>query len=181
MSSISVARKKSHDMPAKVRYRKATKQPRSECLLRRRSRMKRVTTKMFGIIGLLIDFLIVVGFGVLILLCNLPSDPIHQGTGLAWMAILFLLVYVSLLFYLVDGIFSLVKSCRRIDPVFNTVLFLTALLANICGFGALCALQIDSALITRFPEIFLRLGAALHLAIPALEIISIDRLVKKRR
>ena len=145
--------------------------------------MKNAIAKTFGIIGLSIEIAVAVGFGAFVILIRLPDSPIHQGIGLAWLAVLWLLLRVSLLFYLIDGFFSLVRSCRRIDPVFNTVLFLTTLLANIYDFAlpyiASFFLKNDLAVPALFSNAVLCLGAILYLAIPILEIISIVRLVKK--
>lgn len=125
--------------------------------------MKKIYIKIPAIIGL---FLNVLGLGLFIYVLS-SLNPEYRGTGLALLSICFLTAVVSLIFYFIDAILSIIMAIMKINPIFNIILASVIILPVVL---LICCKQFYTGLlIVYYSIVFL------------LEIISIIKNIKQKR
>ncbi len=87
--------------------------------------MKRLSSKIFAMIAMLIAML---SFGLLItsFIVSLNEVDPEKGVSKSFALWVFALIVsmLSLVFYLIDAVLSMIKAFQKIHPIFNTVLSL---------------------------------------------------------
>ena len=85
--------------------------------------MRDFTTKIHAIIGMAIS---VVSFGLLItsLILGLIESPTEFGlsNSFSFWVLSVIVAMISLLFYIIDALLSIVKAFKKVDPIFNSLL-----------------------------------------------------------
>lgn len=130
--------------------------------------MKEPGTKAYAIIAMVIS-LISFGLMVAAFVLALTEAPIYGGVSRSFAHWVFgmIVAYLSLFFYFVDAILSIINAINKIHPVFNTVL-------SVMLIGAIpMALFVGGGL-----GINIYIWNAYHLTIFILEIISIVKHIK---
>ena len=130
--------------------------------------MKETSIKTQAIIGMIIS-LVSFSFMIASLVVMLTETPVDEGVSRSFALWVFgmIVAYLSLIFYLVDAVLSVIKIFYKIHPVFNTVLAIMLI-------GAIpMALFVGGGL-----GINIYIWNAYYLAIFVLEIVSIVKHVK---
>ena len=83
--------------------------------------------KIFAKIGVTMSILCVAAFALFAISFLWMDDTLAQGMGWFFVAFVWIVGGGSLLCYFVDAILSIVKICKKIDPIFNAALVLTIL------------------------------------------------------
>ena len=144
----------------------------------RKGLKKRIGGKTLAMISLCITVVNAIWFAVIICLLRVDAPMVDPGTALGLFACQSLVALLATFLYFLDGIFCLVKSIRKIDPVLNAILFAVTFLA----WGLWVALLSMSTLDVEplFTVIFAPC-MAFCLASPVLEAVAVVRHLKQRK
>ena len=130
--------------------------------------MRDFTTKIHAIIGMAIS---VVSFGLLItsLILGLIESPTEFGlsNSFSFWVLSVIVAMISLLFYIIDALLSIVKAFKKVDPIFNSLL-------SILLFGAVPMVIFVSG----GTGINIYIWNAYYLTIFVLEIVSLIKHIK---
>ena len=129
--------------------------------------MKSLCTKITAIVAMVISVLVLLSFGMMVVLVSMENPVIDQDDGFVWIIFYTISIIISLFLYAID---AFIKSCMKIDPVFNMVLSFI-IFAEIC---------ISILFFAMMAPLLMILGWLLNLAIFVWEIISIKRHIKMK-
>ena len=139
---------------------------------------KRIGGKTLAMISLCITVANAIWFAVIICLLRVDASMVDRGTALGLFACQFFVALLATFLYFLDGIFCLVKSIRKIDPVLNAILFAVTFLA----WGLWVALLSMSTFdIEPLVAVIFSSCMAFCLATPVLEAVAVVRHLKRRK